>query len=71
MQWAETQNGLGTALAILGEMTGSAKVVHDAIQAFELALSVYVTHDLAKYRIGTLQNLEQAKILIHRLGDEN
>jgi hypothetical protein len=67
LDWAATQNNLGTALAILGERKNDPKPVEEAVAAYRTALSVFQEAKAEYYVETASQNLAKAGKLLANL----
>ena len=64
LQWAMTQNNLGTALTSLGERESGTAHLAEAVTAFGEALAIFEAASADRYVRGTRQNLARAQALI-------
>ena len=64
LDWATTQNNLGTALATLGERESGTAQLEQAVEAFRAALEVFEPAKASHYIEGTRHNLAQAQELL-------
>ena len=60
LDWAMTQNNLGTALMALGEREHGTKRLEQAVGAYRAALEVFSDEGSSRYRAVTQNNLARA-----------
>ena len=60
VDWARTQNNLGNALQVLGQLEHNMERLEEAVNAYDKALTVFTPDHMRQYWAGTKHNLERA-----------
>ena len=64
LQWAATQNNLGSALFLLGKLTDNQAHLKGAANAFDQALGVYMMLNAEKLAAVANKNLSRVRLLL-------
>jgi hypothetical protein len=64
LQWATTQNNLGTALSRLGERESGTARLEEAIEAYRVALETFIAAGADYYAVTCRENLDGAQALL-------
>jgi hypothetical protein len=66
LDWARTQNNIGTALETLGERESGTARLEEAVAAYRAALEELTPEATSHWRQGVQQNLERCLVLLQQ-----